>query len=125
MFLRSAGSCNEEEEAHKVLCTSLESNPSLKTREIIYLFPDDMVCTNKYFNVGCNQNKLVSQIETTGRLMKQDTGMDGVVTKTVEITYVAKWELFVVGSEQHVESSASTEPSAEEKLASALNGMCF
>jgi hypothetical protein len=39
MFARDVKKCVEEEEAHKVLCTSLQSNNALTTRETLYTFP--------------------------------------------------------------------------------------
>jgi hypothetical protein len=50
MFARDVNHCEEEEEAHKVLCTSLQSNNALTPRELLYTFPDNFMCSNSYFN---------------------------------------------------------------------------
>jgi hypothetical protein len=113
----------EEEEAHKVLCTSLQSNNALTTRETLYTFPDNFMCSNSYFNDGNpDPLKLVSKIERTGRIIKEDRVQDPnaigneILKQTIGYTLCAKWELFVVGSEQHVESNAHNEPSEQDKL---------
>jgi hypothetical protein len=113
MFARDVNHCDEEDKAHKVLCTSLESNHALTTRETLYTFPDDLMCTNTYFNERVpDPLRLVSKIETTWRVIKEeqvpnprDMGGEEIFVRTVEFTLAAKWELFVVGSEQGVESS--------------------
>lgn len=133
MFARDVKKCVEEEEAHKVLCTSLQSNNALTTRETLYTFPDKFICSNSYFNDdNPDPLKLVSKIEMTGRIIKEDrvqdpSGATGVhiLRQTIGHTLCAKWELFVVGSEQRVESNAHNEPSEEDKLLQAMNGMSF
>jgi hypothetical protein len=133
MFARDVNKCEEEEEAHKVLCTSLQSNNALTTRETLYTFPENFMCSNSYFNDGNSDPlKLVSKIEMTGRIIKEDRVQDPTAASGVEIlrqtigqTICAKWELFVVGSEQRVESNAHNEPSEEDKLLTAMNGMSF
>jgi hypothetical protein len=132
MFARDANHCTEEEEAHKVLCTSLQSNSALTTRETLYTFPDKFICSNSYFNDdNPDPLKLVSKIEMTGRIIKearvQDPNAigDDILRQTIGHTLCAKWELFVVGSEQRVESNAHNEPSEEDKLLQAMNGMSF
>jgi hypothetical protein len=132
MFARDANHCTEEEEAHKVLCTSLQSNNALTTRETLYTFPDKFICSNSYFNDdNPDPLKLVSKIEMTGRIIKearvQDPNAigDDILRQTIGHTLCAKWELFVVGSEQRVESNAHNEPSEEDKLLQAMNGMSF
>ena len=131
MFARDVNHCEEEEEAHKVLCTSLESNNALTTRETLYTFPDNFKCSNSYFNDdNPDPLRLVSKIEMTGRIIKEDRVQDGttgadILRQTIAHTFCAKWELFVVGSEQRVESNAHNEPSEEDKLLTAMNGMSF
>jgi hypothetical protein len=132
MFARDANHCTEEEEAHKVLCTLLQSNNALTTRETLYTFPDKFICSNSYFNDdNPDPLKLVSKIEMTGRIIKearvQDPNAigDDILRQTIGHTLCAKWELFVVGSEQRVESNAHNEPSEEDKLLQAMNGMSF
>jgi hypothetical protein len=133
MFARDVKKCVEEEEAHKVLCTSLQSNNALTTRETLYTFPDNFMCSNSYFNAdNPDPLKLVSKIEMTGRIIKEDrvqdpSGATGVhiLRQTIGHTLCAKWELFVVGSEQRVESNAHNEPSEEDKLLKAMSGMSF
>jgi hypothetical protein len=131
MFARDPHKCVEEEEAHKVLCTSLQSNNALTTRETLYTFPDKFMCSNSYFNDdNPDPLKLVSKIEMTGRVMKaariQDPiGTGTVLKQTIAHTLCAKWELFVVGSEQRVESNSHNEPSEEDKLRLAMDGMSF
>jgi hypothetical protein len=68
----------------------------------------------------------------TGRIIKEDrvqdpSGATGVhiLRQTIGHTLCAKWELFVVGSEQRVESNAHNEPSEEDKLLKAMSGMSF
>ena len=125
--------CEEEEEAHKVLCTSLQSNNALTTRETLYTFPENFMCSNSYFNDGNSDPlKLVSKIEMTGRIIKEDRVQDPngaigdtILRQTIGHTLCAKWELFVVGSEQRVESNVHNEPSEEDKLLRAMNGMSF
>jgi hypothetical protein len=132
MFARNVNHCTEEEEAHKVLCTSLQSNNALTTRETLYTFPDKFICSNSYFNDdNPDPLKLVSKIEMTGRIIKegrvQDPNAigDDILRQNIGHTLCAKWELFVVGSEQRVESNAHNEPSEEDKLLQAMNGMSF
>ncbi len=67
-----------------------------------------------------------------GRVMKEGRVQDPTVAvgvmmlrQTIGHTLCAKWELFVVGYEQHVKSNAHNEPSEEDKLLQAMNGMSF
>jgi hypothetical protein len=132
MFARDVKKCVEEEEAHKVLCTSLQSNNALTMRETLYTFPNKFICSNSYFNDdNPDPLKLVSKIEMTGRIIKegrvQDPNAigDDILRQTIGHTLCAKWELFVVGSEQRVESNAHNKPSEEDKLRLAMDGMSF
>jgi hypothetical protein len=132
MFACNVNHCEEEEKANKVICTLLESNIALTTRETLYTFPNNFMCTNAYFNDNVSDPlKLVSKIETTGPVLKEGIfqAPNGIGAKTVikqvGLTLCAKWELFVAGSEQRVESNAQNKTSAEDKLLQAMNGMCF
>jgi hypothetical protein len=130
MFARDVNNREEECEAHKVLCTSLESNNDLITRETLYTFPDNFMCTNTYFNGNVSDPlRLVSKIDTNARIMRSDKVQDPdditreIIKETVALTLCARWELFVVGSEQRVESNAQNEPTEEAKMLQAMNGM--
>jgi hypothetical protein len=134
MFSRDATKCVEEEEAHKkVLCTLLQSTNALTTREMLYTFPENFMCSNSYFNDdNPDPLKLVSKIERTGRIIKEERVQDpngatgvAILRQTIGHTLCAKWELFLVGSEQRVESNVHNKKSEEDKLLAAMNGMSF
>ena len=91
------------------------------------------MCSNSYFNGDSpDPLRLVSKIEMTGRIIKAERVQDpngaigdDILRQTIGQTICAKWELFVVGSEQCVESNAHNEPTEEDKLLTAMNGMSF
>jgi hypothetical protein len=130
MFARDVNNREEECEAHKVICHSLEINKDRITRETLYTFPDNFRCTNAYFNGDLSDPlRLVSKIDSTAQELRKEKVADPdeitgeIIVKTIGVTLCARWELFVVGSEQRFESDALNEPTEEALLSDLLDGM--